>query len=449
MAKACTRRQITLPPNLERVKQAAQRSRQTKFTALLHHLNLESLRRAFKRLKRDASPGIDGETVAEYEVDLDRRLQELCTRVHTGRYRPQAIRRVHIPKADGGQRPLGILCLEDKIVQAAVAEILSAIYEVDFCDASYGFRQGRKAHEALEVLQRGIMDRPVNWVLDADIRSFFDSVDHELMMRALRQRIADPRVLRLIKQWLKVGVVESGECVLTQEGTPQGATISPLLANVYLHYALDTWTERWKAASATGVVVFVRYADDFVMGFQYKADAERMHRDLRERLGKCGLRLHEEKTRLIEFGRFAVERRARRAEGKPETFDFLGFTHYCSETRSGRFMVKRKTQAKRMRCKLAEVRTELKARMHTPTGEQHSWLCGVLRGHYEYYDLPCNSRCLRGFREAVLRLWFRCLRRRERKRRFTWRTFKELLSHLPLPKPGNTHNWQPLQLALW
>jgi len=449
MAKARTQRQITLPPNLERVKQAAQRCRRTRFTALLHHLNVESLCRAFKRLKPDASPGVDGETVAEYKHGLDDRLQDLCERVHTGRYRPQPIRRVNIPKADGGRRPLGILCLEDKIVQAAVAEILSAIYEVDFRDASYGFRPGRKAHDALKVLQRGIMDERVNWVLDADIRSFFDSVDHELMMRALRERVADPRVLRLIEQWLKVGVLESGECAPTDKGTPQGATISPLLANVFLHYALDTWTERWNEAKAQGVVIFVRYADDFVMGFQYKADAERMHEDLRERLSKCGLRLHEDKTRLIEFGRFARERHARRGDGKPETFDFLGFTHYCSETRTGRYMVKRKTQAKRMRRKLAEVRTELRARMHTPIGEQHSWLRGVLRGHYEYYDVPCNSRWLDAFREAVQRHWFRSLRRRERKRGFTWRKFKELLNHFPLPKPGDAHNWQPLQLTLW
>jgi group II intron reverse transcriptase/maturase len=438
-----------LPTNLERVKQATQRSRQTKFTALLHHLNEESLRRAFGRLKRDASPGIDGETVAEYGVGLERRLQELCTRVHTGRYRPQAIRRVHIPKADGGQRPLGILCLEDKIVQGAIAEILSAIYEVDFCDNSYGFRQGRNPHQALKAVQRGLMDGPMNWVLDADIRSFFDSVDHELMLRALRQRIADPRMLRLIEQWLKVGVLESDECLPTERGTPQGATISPLLANVFLHYALDMWVNCWKEQTATGQIIMVRYADDFVMGFQYKADAEQMLEDLRERMSKCGLQLHSSKTRLIEFGRFAAKRRAQRSEGKPETFDFLGFTHYCSETRSGRFMVKRKTQAKRMRRKLQEVRMELRRRMHTPIGEQHSWLCSVLHGHYEYFGVPCNSRWLAAFRDVVVRTWFRSLNRRERKRRYTWRGYQELLRHFPLPGPGDARTWQPLQLALW
>jgi group II intron reverse transcriptase/maturase len=429
-----------LPPNLVRVNRAARRSRQTQFTALLHHVDVASLRRAFGRLKRNVSAGVDGMTVTGYEQDLEANLQDLCERVHTGRYRPQPVRRVYIPKADGGRRPLGIPALEDKIVQSAIAEVLAAIYEVDFLDYSYGFRPGRSAHQALEALHTGLMTQRVNWVLDADIRSFFDSVDHEWMMRTLAVRVADRRVLRLIEQWLKAGVLESGEWSRTEAGTPQGAIISPLLANIFLHYALDIWAYLWRRRHARGPVVIVRYADDFVIGFQNRSEAEAMLVGLKERLSKFGLTLHEQKTRLIEFGKFAAERRARRGERRPETFDFLGFTHYCGETWDGRFIVKRKTQSKRMTRKLNELRAKARQRMHAPMAMQHRWLCSVLRGHYAYYGLPSNSRSMDRFWWEVRRLWYRALRRRDRRRSLTWGRFNQLLTErFQLPRPEITH----------
>jgi group II intron reverse transcriptase/maturase len=438
-----------LPPNLVRVNQAARQSRQTQFTALLHHVGVASLRRAFGRLKRSASAGVDGETVARYEEDLETNLQDLCERVHTGRYRPQPVRRVYIPKADGGERPLGIPALEDKIVQSAVAEVLTAIYEVDFLDFSYGFRPGRSAHQALEALHTGFMTQRVNWVLDADIRSFFDSVDHEWMLRMLAVRIADRRVLRLIEQWLKAGVLESGEWSRTEAGTPQGAIISPLLANIFLHYALDIWAYLWGRRHACGRIVIVRYADDFVMGFQYQSDAKAMLAGLQERLGKFGLTLHATKTRLIEFGRLPAISRARRGQRRPETFDFLGFTHYCGWTRDGRFVVKRKTQSQRMTRKLQELRVAAKRRMHTPVAVQHRWLCSVLRGHYAYYGLPSNFRSMSSFWWEVRRLWCRVLRRRERRRTLNWSRFNQLLEErFPLPRPKITHPWRPAHAAL-
>lgn len=443
MVKVRTQSREALLPNLQRVKQAAQRDRQTKFTALLHHVDVAALRRSFRRLKRNASAGVDGESVASYEPNLESNLRALHEAVHTGRYRPQPIRRVYIPKADGGQRPLGILALEDKIVQGAVAEVLGAIYEVDFVECSFGFRPGLSPHDALAAVFDGLMKQPVNYVLDADLRSFFDSVDHELMLRALAVRIADRRILRLIRQWLKVGILEGEECEPSEVGTPQGALISPLLANIYLHYALDRWVYRWQADPKRGPMIFVRYADDFVMGFKHERDAQEMLAALKARMTECGLAVHEEKTRLIEFGRFAAERRARRGERRPETFDFLGFTHYCSQTRKGRFMVKRKTQGKRLRRKLKELRVEAKRRMHEPVAEQHKWLCSVLRGHYAYFGLPCNFRSLRTFWWEVRRLWHRGLRRRDRERRLTWERFVQLHEHFPLPKPRITHLWQP------
>lgn len=448
MAKGRTLCRETLPPNLQRVKHAAQRDRKTKFTALLHHVDGAALRRAFHRLKRSAAAGVDGETVASYERELDAKLDALHARVQSGSYRPQPILRVHIPKADGGQRPLGILALEDKLVQSAVAEVLSAIYEEDFDDASFGFRPGRSAHDALAVLQRGLLDEPVNYVLDADIRSFFDSVDHELLLRALAVRIADKRILRLIEQWLRVGILEGDGCEPSEVGTPQGATISPLLANVFLHYALDAWVRRWQADPAHGPMIFVRYADDFVMGFKRKWDAEGMLADLKERLGRCGLALHEDKTRLIEFGRFAADNRAERGERRPETFDFLGFTHYCARTRKGVFMVKRKTQGKRMSRKLKELRQEAKRRMHEPLSAQHKWLCQVLRGHYAYYGVAANSRMLYIFLWQVKRLWLRALRRRGGKRRLSWARFEQLLEHFTLPAPSSIQSLQPAEAAV-
>jgi RNA-directed DNA polymerase len=345
-----------LPANLARVNAAARAAVQTRFTTLLHHIDIAALERAFRRQRRQASAGNDGMTVAVYAQDLERNLRDLCTRIHTGRYRPQPVRRVYIPKADGGQRPLGVPTLEDKIVQGAVAEVLSAIYEVDFLGFSYGFRPGRNPHQALAAVHTAIMSQRVNWVLDADIRSFFDSVDHEWLLRMVAHRIADPRILRLIRQWLEAGILESDEWYETDKGTPQGAGISPLLANIFLHYVLDLWVHQWRRRYARGRVSIVRYADDFVMGFESAVDARRMMVDLKQRLAKFGLSLHEDKTRLIAFGRLPALARQQRGERRPETFAFLGFTHYCGWTRDGRFIVKHKTQSKRLTRKLKTLR---------------------------------------------------------------------------------------------
>lgn len=437
-----TQSRVALPPNLARVNTAAHRAAQTRFTALLHHVDRAALERAFRRQRRQASAGVDGMTVAAYEQNLEGNLQDLCTRLHTGRYRPQPVRRVFIPKADGGQRPLGVPTLEDKIVQGAVAEVLSAIYEADFLGFSYGFRPGRNPHMALDALHTAIMSQRVNWVLDADIRSFFDSVDHEWLLRMLAHRIADPRILQLIKLWLRAGVLESDVWHETDRGTPQGAGISPLLANVFLHYILDLWVHQWRRRYARGRVVIVRYADDFVMGFEKEADAREMLSALKERLAGFGLALHEDKTRLIEFGRLPALARRQRGERRPGTFAFLGFTHYCGWTRDGRFIVKRKTQAKRLARKLVALRQEMKRRMHQPIAEQHLWLCQVLRGHYGYYGVPHNYPALSAFLQAVRRIWYHVLRHRSQKARcLTWDRFKALVLRYTLPTPKITRPW--------
>jgi group II intron reverse transcriptase/maturase len=437
-----TQSRITLPPNLARVNAAARRAVQARFSNLLHHVDMAALTRAFRRQKRQASAGVDGVIVAMYEQGLEDNLRDLCARIHTGRYRPRPVRRVYIPKADGGRRPLGIPTLEDKIVQGAVAEVLSAVYEVDFLGFSYGFRPKRDPHMALNALHTALMSRRVNWVLDADIRSFFDSVDHEWLMRMVAHRIADPRILRLIRLWLEAGILESNEWYETERGTPQGAGISPLLANIFLHYVLDLWAHQWRRRKAHGQIVIVRYADDFVMGFESEAEAKRMLVELRERLTGFGLTLHEDKTRLIEFGRFAAQTRQRRGLGRPETFAFLGFTHYCGRTRDGRFIVKHKTQGKRLTRKLKALREEAWRYMHEPLAEQQRWYAGVLRGHYGYFGRPHNYRALNTFFREVRRIWFKCLRRRSQKnRRLTWAAFDAMTARFRLPQPRITHPW--------
>jgi RNA-directed DNA polymerase len=437
-AKVRTQSRGVLPPHLKRVNEAARRDSQARFTSLLHHVDVQALERAFWRLKRRAAAGVDGETVENYEQNLRERLRDLCTRVHTGRYQPQPVRRVYIAKSDGGQRPLGVPALEDKIVQGAVAEVLSAIYEVDFLGFSYGFRPGRSPHQALAALHTALMTQGVCWVLDADIRKFFDSVDHEWLLRMLAHRIADRRVLRLVRRWLKAGVLEDGEWYEAVQGTPQGSGISPLLSNVFLHYVFDLWVQRWRRRCARGKVIVVRYCDDFVMGFQYADDARQMLVQLKERMEKFRLQLHDEKTRLIEFGRLPALTRKRRGVRRPETFAFLGFTHYCGWTRDGRFVVKRKTQSKRLTVKLKSLRQEAWCRMHRRVTEQHQWLCQVLRGHYLYFGVRSNFRSLNAFFQAVQRIWFRVLCRRSQ-RGFTWERFSALLAHLPLPTPWITH----------
>ena len=438
-ARDRTQGRASLPAGLERVQVAARQSRQTRFSALLHHVDEAALMRAFRRQRRAAAAGVDGMTVERYERDLERNIRDLCDRVHSGRYRPQPVRRTFIPKADGGQRPLGVPTLEDKIVQGAVAEVLSAIYEVDFVGFSYGFRPRRSAHHALQALHTALMTRKALWVLDADIRRFFDSVNHEWLLRMVSHRIADPRILRLIGQWLRAGVMERDEWTDALEGTPQGAGISPLLANIFLHYVLDHWVHRWRK-QAHGLVSVVRYADDFVMAFESETDAREMLVDLMERMAKFGLALHEEKTRLIMFGKYAAARRRRIGMGRPETFDFLGFTHYCATSRDGRFVVKRKTQRKRKIRKLNELRIEARRRMHQPMAKQHEWLSAVLRGHFAYFGLPSNMRSMVGFAYEVRRLWQRALARRSQ-RGMTWDRFNRMMQAFPLPTPSITRAW--------
>lgn len=440
-AKGQTQSWRPLLPHLLRVNVAAKKSSQTRFTALLHHVDLAALQRAFQRQRRGASPGVDGVTVDEYEQNLEENLRGLHERVHSGQYWPQPVLRRYIPKADGGKRGLGLPALEDKIVQSAVAEVLNAIYEADFYGFSYGFRPGRSPHRALENLDRGLMTQKVNWVLDVDIRNFFDSVDHEWMLRMLAQRIADRRILRLIERWLKAGVLEGGSWTAGEVGTPQGSGISPLLANVFLHYVFDSWVQQWRQRHARGRIIVCRYADDIVLGTQYEDDARRLWEALKERVGKFGLTLHEGKTRLLEFGRFAARRRAQAGERRPETFTFLGFTHYGGETRSGKFVVKRKTQASRMARKLKALGQEMRLRWHTPVAGQHTWLSQVLRGHYGYYGVIFNHQALHRFYDQVKRMWFKALQRRSQKSRLSWKQFDRVLVLFPLPRPVIHQRW--------
>ncbi len=405
---------------LDRVRQVAQRDKEARFTALLHHVSLNRLYLAFDDLKKDAAPGVDGVTWHQYEQDLAASLRDLHERVQSGRYRASPSRRVYIPKADGRQRPLGIATLEDKVVQRAVVEVLNAVYEVDFRGFSYGFRPGRKPHDALDALAAGICQKKVNWVLDADVRDFFGQLDRDWLMRFLRHRIADDRILRLVSKWLAAGVIEEGSWTDSDRGSPQGASASPLLANVYLHYVLDLWADWWRKHHAHGDVIIVRWADDFIVGFEHRMDAEKFLAGLRERFAKFGLELHPDKTRLIEFGRYAATSRARRGLGKPETFDFLGFTHICAKSKNGRFWLKRITISKRMRAKLKQVKDQLRQRMHEPIPEQGRWLGSVVRGHMAYYGVPGNLKAVAAFRDQVARHWLKTLRRRSQKTRTDW-----------------------------
>jgi group II intron reverse transcriptase/maturase len=419
-----------------------------RFTALLHHVCPELLRASYFELKRSAAPGVDGMTWHEYGRDLEERIQDLHDRVHRGVYWAQPSKRAWIPKADGRQRPLGIAALEDKIVQQAVKTVLEQIYEEDFLGFSYGFRPGRSCHNALDATWVGITQRKVSWVLDADIRGFFDAIDHEWLMKFLEHRIADRRILRLIRKWLRAGVSEGGHWSRTTVGTPQGSVISPLLANVFLHYVLDLWVNQWRQRHARGEVITVRYADDFVMGFQHRDDAEQCLRALRRRLAEFGLELHPEKTRLIEFGRFAAERREKRGEGRPETFNFLGFTHGCGTTRKGAFTIKRKSIAKRLRAKLQDIKVQLQRCMHRPVTEVGKWLRSVVRGWMNYHAVPGNIRSLDQFRTQVARLWLHVLRRRSQKgRKWTWERLERLI-HRWLPKPEILHPYPNERLVV-
>ena len=426
--------------DLERVRQVARQDRDVRFTALLHHVTVDRLREAYRAISPSAAAGVDGVTWGEYGVDLEENLRDLHDRVHRGAYRARPARRAFIPKTDGRLRPLGIAALEDKVLQRAVVEVLNAIYESDFRGFSYGFRPGRSQHDALDALAVAITRKKVNFVLDADIRDFFGSLEQSWLLKFLEHRIADKRVLRLIQKWLAAGVIQDGEWSATQSGTAQGASVSPLLANVYLHYVFDLWADQWRRRHAHGDVVLVRYADDYVAGFERREDAERFLADLRGRLAQFGLELHPEKTRLIEFGRFAARDRARRGERKPETFTFLGFTHICAKDRHGRFKLRRVTSKKKMQAKLKSVKTEMRRRMHHEIPEQGLWLARVLQGHYNYYAVPDNSEALRAFRRQVIRHWRATLARRSQKGRITWERIARLAA-LWLPQPRILHPW--------
>lgn len=417
------------PSALERVRHAASRDRKRQFTALLHHVdNLETLRAAYFSLKREAAPGVDGETWRHYGEGLEEHLQDLSERLKRGAYRAKPVRRVYIPKADGRLRPLGVTALEDKLVQRATVEVLNAIYETDFLGFSYGFRPGRSQHNALDALYTGLLTKNVNWVLDVDIRGFFDAIDHGWLVKFVEHRIADRRVVRLIQKWLNAGVLEEGKRMRVEEGTPQGGSASPLLANIYLHYVFDLWVQAWRQKQARGDVIAVRFADDIVLGFQNKSDAERFWKELAERFRKFRLELHPEKTRLLEFGPFAAEHRKKLGQGKPETFNFLGFTHICGKKRSnGRFTVLRQTIRKRLQAKLSEVKAELRRRMHDPIPEVGKWLRSVVGGHIRYYGVPTNSPALAMFRFQVGRLWHRALSRRSQNGRVLWDRMRRLI----------------------
>jgi RNA-directed DNA polymerase len=430
-----TQSRESMSPGLQRVRTAARKDTDARFTSLLHHVTVSELKDSYLALKRQAAAGVDGVTWSEYKKNLDQRLADLHKRVHDGTYRALPSRRVYIPKPDGRKRPLGIAALEDKIVQHAVGKVLSAIYEEDFLGFSYGFRPGRGQHDALDALFVGLSRKKVNWVLDADIKGFFDAISHEWMQRFVEHRIADPRVLRLLRKWLRAGVSEDGQWSKTKVGTPQGAVASPLLANIYLHYVLDLWVNQWRKTKASGDVIIVRYADDFVLGFQHRHEAQEFILALKQRLEKFALSLQPEKTRLIEFGRFALENRKKKGKGKPETFDFLGFTHICTVTRKKRwFHIYRKTVKKRLRAALARVKAAIRARMHDRIGEVGEWLQMVVRGYYRYYAVSGNLPAMNTFRTEIIRYWFKTLRRRGQKRRMNWERFKPIVKRwIPIP----------------
>src|SRR6266568_4323010 len=432
---------------LERIRKVATERKKERFTTLFHHIDTDLLEEAFYELAQNAAPGVDRMTWKDYEADLDRNLTDLHDRVQRGAYRALPSRRVYIPKPDGRQRPLAVAALEDKIVQRATVAVLNAIYEEDFLGFSYGFRPGRGAHDAMDALVVGITSTKVNFILDADIRSFFDTVSQDWLIRFVEHRIGDPRIIRLIRKWLRAGVFEDGVVTVSDKGTGQGAVISPLLANIYLHYVLDLWVERWRRCEATGDMIIVRYADDFIVGFQHKNDARRFLDALRERLGEFALSLHSEKTRLIEFGRFAAENRKRRGLGKPETFNFLGFTFICSKTRQDKFQIKRKSRRDRMRAKLKEVKNELRRRMHQPIPVQGKWLAQVVSGYFNYHAVPTNIRALSAFRHHVGNLWRRSLTRRSDKDSTTFERMKQLVDDW-LPASRILRPWPAARFAV-
>ena len=432
---------------LERIRRTAKERKKEKFTALLHHISPDLLAAEFLELEEHAAAGVDGLTWRAYEQNLEANVADLHARVHRGAYRPLPSRRINIPKPDGGQRPIAVAALEDKIVQRAMAAVLNAIYEEDFLGFSYGFRPGRGAHDALDALVVAIERRRVNFIVDADIRSFFDTVSQDWLIRLVEHRIGDERVIRLIGKWLRAGVLEDGIVRVSEMGTAQGAVISPLLANIYLHYALDLWAERWRRCEATGDMIIVRYADDFIVGFEHEGDARRFLDEMRARLAEFALSLHPQKTRLIEFGRFAAGNRKQRGLGKPETFNFLGFTFICGKSRRGKFLVKRQTRRDRMRAKIRAVKQVLRRCMHQPIPEQGKWLRRVVRGYFNYHAVPTNSRALATFRNEIGKAWRQALRRRSQRDALTWQRMGSLIRDW-LPAPHILHPWPSQRFAV-
>jgi RNA-directed DNA polymerase len=436
------------PSALDRIRQAARKDRKQRFTTLLHHVyDIDRLRAAYGEIERNAAAGIDGETWRHYGENLEANLRDLVERLKRGAYRAKPVRRAYIPKADGRQRPLGVPTLEDKIVQRSVVEVLSAIYETDFLGFSYGFRPGRSPHHALDALTVGIETRKVNWVLDADIRGFFDTLDHGWLVKFVEHRVGDRRVVRLIQKWLAAGVLEDGKRTRSEVGTVQGGSVSPLLANIYLHYVFDLWVQQWRKKQAHGDVIVVRFADDFVVGFQHRQEAERFLVELRERLAKFGLALHPDKTRLVEFGRYANTNRRDRGDGKPGTFNFLGFTHSCGKTRKGWFTVLRQTMRTRWQAKLRELKVELRRRMHSPIPEQGAYLRSVVLGHTRYYGVPRNGPALGAFRRAVGWLWRLVLRRRSQGNHLSWHRMTRIIERW-LPHPHICHPYPNQRLGV-
>ena len=447
-AKCRTQSRESLQSALERIRQAAAGDNKLRFTSLWHHVyNIERLREEYFNIKRQASAGVDDKTWQEYGEGLEDNLQDLSNRLKGGAYRAKPVKRVYIPKPNGRKRPIGITTIEDKIVQRATTTVLDAVYEADFKGFSYGFRPGRGAHNALDAITVGILKRKVDWVLDADVCGFFDAIDHKWLIKFIEHRIGDQRVIRHIKKWLNAGVLEEGRLLQTKEGTPQGGSISPLLANIYLHYVFDLWADQWRKQHARGHMIMVRYADDIVAGFQYKSDAMRFRNDLRDRFHKFNLELHTQKTRLIQFGRFAAERRAAKGKGKPETFDFLGFTHICAKSSKGKFLLLRLPMRKRVQAKLREIKEQLKIRRYTSIPEMGHWLHSVVSGWYRYYAVPNTSRYLGKFRRRVAWLWFRALQRRSQRSRMTWRRMYKLIA-IWLPKPRILHPYPQARLQV-
>ncbi|MGA8479443.1 MAG: group II intron reverse transcriptase/maturase, partial [Chthoniobacterales bacterium] len=432
---------------LGRIRQAAKQRKKEVFTSLLHHISIDLLRLSFFAIKKEAASGVDGLTWQDYGADLERKLADLHDRVHRGAYRALPSRRQYIPKPDGRQRPIAIAALEDKIVQRATVAVLSAIYEEDFLGFSYGFRPKRSQHDALDALVVAITSKKVNYILDADIRGFFDEVNRSWLTRFLEHRIGDPRILHLIQKWLKAGILEDGVVTNSEKGTPQGSVASPLLANVYLHYAFDLWAKRWRRREATGDMIIVRYADDIVVGFEHESDARHFWEAMRERLQEFSLSLHPEKTRLIEFGRFAAANRRRRGLGKPDSFKFLGFTFICGKSLRGNFLLKRRSRRDRMMAKIKEVAGELRRRMHQSIPEQGTWLKQVITGYFAYHAVPTNWAALGAFRDEIIKRWQWTLQRRSQKGSRTWEQMKKLADDW-LPKPRILHPWPNQRFAV-